>query len=241
MDYGDRQSPAEPVKAEIDEDAEDLNDRLSRLPGPEYMSTRPGPGGKKIHYLTGEKTTRLAHEVFGTNGWSSSVSSLTTDELEVTSSGIRVAVTAIVKVTCLIPNKYGQVASHEDVGTAFYEGTFKQKAEVIDRAKKTAVTDARKRALRQFGNATGLFLTDTDAVKAVLQQQVPLPSYQMHRKSMSVSRTGSPPLYNHLMEDRLVNGPSAKRRAIKPTFEKFNQDEKATLTQLAEQDWEVDF
>lgn len=53
-----------------------LNQRL----GPEYLSQRPGPGGgPKLTYIEGWKAVDLANEVFGFNGWSTSVTSLDID------------------------------------------------------------------------------------------------------------------------------------------------------------------
>ena len=53
-----------------------LNQRL----GPEYLSQRPGPGGgPKLKYIEGWKVVDLANEVFGFNGWSTSVTSLDID------------------------------------------------------------------------------------------------------------------------------------------------------------------
>lgn len=198
MSGRDSQSSRSPLKVEED-DADDLTERLSRIPGREYISSRPGPGGKKVYYLSGEKSTCLANEIFGTNGWSCSVQSVSVDELVVTEGGIKVMASAVVRVTCLCPNKYGQLAWHEDIGTHYAQmpvksqlDVGKQKADAVDHAKKSAITDGRKRALRQFGNAVGLFLTDTDAVKASLQQQSEMVSYSIHRKSMSVSRMNTP-------------------------------------------------
>lgn len=50
-----------------------LQARLDRKLGPEYISSRPGGGGQKVHYLSADKCINLANEVFGFNGWSSSI------------------------------------------------------------------------------------------------------------------------------------------------------------------------
>jgi recombination DNA repair RAD52 pathway protein len=50
-----------------------LQSRLDKQLGPEYISTRPGNGGGKVHYLAAEKVINLANEVFGFNGWSSAI------------------------------------------------------------------------------------------------------------------------------------------------------------------------
>jgi DNA repair and recombination protein RAD52 len=54
-----------------------LQAKLDQKLGPEYISQRPGPGGgPKLTYAEGWKLINLANEVFGFNGWSSSISSL---------------------------------------------------------------------------------------------------------------------------------------------------------------------
>jgi len=57
-----------------------LQAKLNKQLGPEYISTRPGPGGgPKLTYAEGWKIINLANEVFGFNGWSSSIVSLSLD------------------------------------------------------------------------------------------------------------------------------------------------------------------
>ena len=56
-----------------------LQNRLEKQLGPEYISSRAGPGGQKVHYLAAEKCIQLANEVFGFNGWSSSIKDTTID------------------------------------------------------------------------------------------------------------------------------------------------------------------
>lgn len=57
-----------------------LQAKLNQKLGPEYISQRPGPaGGPKLTYAEGWKIINLANEVFGYNGWTSSVQRLETD------------------------------------------------------------------------------------------------------------------------------------------------------------------
>src|SRR5579862_4006076 len=56
-----------------------LQSRLEKQLGPEYISSRPGAGGQKVYYLAGEKCINLANEVFGFNGWSSSIRDIQID------------------------------------------------------------------------------------------------------------------------------------------------------------------
>jgi len=57
-----------------------LQAKLQQRLGPEFLSQRPGPGGgQKLTYLEGWKAIDLANEIFGFNGWSTSVVSLDVD------------------------------------------------------------------------------------------------------------------------------------------------------------------
>ena len=95
-----------------------LQAKLNKKLGPEFISQRPGPsGGPKLTYAEGWKIINLANEVFGFNGWSSSVVSLTTDFIDYSeeSRKYNVGVTAIVRVTLR------DGAYHEDVGYGMLE------------------------------------------------------------------------------------------------------------------------
>lgn len=56
-----------------------LQARLDKKLGPEYISSRPGAAGQKVHYLSADKCINLANEVFGFNGWSSSIQKIDID------------------------------------------------------------------------------------------------------------------------------------------------------------------
>ena len=89
-----------------------LQVKLDQKLGPEYISQRQGPrGGPKLTYAEGWKMINLANEVFGFNGWSSSLVNVTTDFVDRSESGrYNVGVTAIIRVT-LREGVY-----HEDIG-----------------------------------------------------------------------------------------------------------------------------
>ena len=87
--------------------------KLNRRLGPEYVSQRPAPGGgPKLTYVEGWKIIGLANEVFGYNGWSSSIMNMTMDFCDMCEETKRysVGVTAMIKVTLR------DGTSHEDVG-----------------------------------------------------------------------------------------------------------------------------
>jgi DNA repair and recombination protein RAD52 len=103
---------------------------LDRKLGPEYISTRPGPGGnQKLTYAEGWKIINLANEIFGFNGWSSSVMSLTVDFIDTQEGGrVNVGVTAIVRVTLR------DGVFHEDIGYGMLENS-RSKAQALDKVR----------------------------------------------------------------------------------------------------------
>ncbi|KAL6878774.1 DNA repair protein [Trichoderma novae-zelandiae] len=136
--------------------------RLDKQLGPEYISSRAGPGGSRVHYLTAEKVIGLANEVFGFNGWSTSIQNIQVDFADENPQSQRVSIglSVIVRVT-LRDGTY-----HEDVGYGSIENA-KGKAMAFEKAKKEGTTDALKRTLRNFGNVLGNCIYDQDYVKQV--------------------------------------------------------------------------
>ncbi|USW58305.1 Putative DNA repair protein Rad52/59/22 [Septoria linicola] len=144
-----------------------LQSRLEKQLGPEYISTRPGNGGGKVHYLAAEKVINLANEVFGFNGWSSSIQNVQIDFVDENreTGRINLGLSTIVRVT-LKDGSY-----HEDIGYGHCENT-KGKAAAFEKAKKEAATDAMKRALRNFGNVLGNCLYDKDYLSKITKVKV---------------------------------------------------------------------
>lgn len=108
-----------------------LQATLDKKLGPEYISQRPGPGGgPKLTYAEGWKIINLANEIFGFNGWSSSVKSMMTDFVDYNQETKRysVGVTAIIRVTLR------DGAWHEDVGYGMLENG-KSKGAALDKVR----------------------------------------------------------------------------------------------------------
>jgi DNA repair and recombination protein RAD52 len=106
-----------------------LQAKLNQKLGPEYISQRPGPGGgPKLTYVEGWKVINLANEVFGFNGWSSSIISLTTDFADYSEETRRycVGVTALIRVTLR------DGVFHEDIGYGMLENA-KSKGAAFDK------------------------------------------------------------------------------------------------------------
>ncbi|KAK9432299.1 hypothetical protein V1505DRAFT_413752 [Lipomyces doorenjongii] len=150
-----------------DTDIAVLKAKLDRQLGPEYISSRPSPGGGTAHYLEGWKAINLANEVFGFNGWSSEIKSIHEDYVELKDNGkIDVGISVVVRVTL----KDGTF--HEDIGFGHVENA-RNKYMALSKCKKEATTDATKRALRCFGNSVGNCLHDNTYRRHVLRMSIP--------------------------------------------------------------------
>ncbi|XP_068701424.1 DNA repair protein RAD52 homolog isoform X2 [Montipora foliosa] len=145
------------------EEYEAIQIALNKKLGPEYISQRAGAGGQKLAYVEGWKLINLANETFGFNGWSHSVTHQNIDFVDLVGSKYYVGVSAFVKVQL----KDG--VFHEDIGYGVSEG-MKSKALSLEKARKEAVTDGLKRALKSFGQALGNCISDKDYLKFVTKQ-----------------------------------------------------------------------
>lgn len=146
-----------------------LQAKLNKKLGPEYISQRPGPGGgPKLTYAEGWKIINIANEVFGFNGWSSQIVNMTTDYMDYNEESKR----CNVGVSCIVRVTLSCGVFHEDVGYGTAENA-KGKAQAIDKSKKEAVTDAVKRALRNFGSLLGNCLYDKSYTQEITKIKVP--------------------------------------------------------------------
>eukprot|EP01117_Protostelium_nocturnum_P015001 TRINITY_DN5772_c0_g1_i1.p1 TRINITY_DN5772_c0_g1~~TRINITY_DN5772_c0_g1_i1.p1 ORF type:complete len:201 (-),score=62.04 TRINITY_DN5772_c0_g1_i1:23-625(-) len=149
------------------EERENIKSVLQQKLGKDELSQRKGPGGQNLTYLETWKAIDLANEIFGYDGWSSSVISLCQDYLEEGSDGkITCGISAIVRIQL----KDGSF--HEDVG--YGTSTDRNKGTALENAKKGAVSDGLKRALRLFGNHLGNSVYDKEHLKEV-NKKPPLP------------------------------------------------------------------
>lgn len=129
----------------------------------EYIATRAGPGGGQVHYIETWRAIELANHTFGFNGWSSSIVEITADYFDESQGKYSCGMSAVVRVTL----KDGSF--HEDIGYGNSENQ-RQKSAAFEQAKKKAVSDGLKRALRNFGNALGLTVYDRDHLKSMKRQ-----------------------------------------------------------------------
>lgn len=158
-----------------------LQARLEKQLGPEYISARSGPSGQKVHYISAEKCIALANEVFGFNGWSSSIQNIQVDFVDENPQTLKISLglSVVVRVT-LRDGTY-----HEDIGYGHIENC-KGKAAAFEKAKKEGTTDALKRALRSFGNVLGNCIYDKDYLAKVTKMKVAPTKFEeanLHRHS----------------------------------------------------------
>lgn len=126
------------------------NTELQKKLDPAHV--KPPAPGKYGNYIEGWHAIAEANRIFGFDGWSYSVKSVSeTNCLEKQDGKWAVGYIAVVSVTA------GGV-SREDAGHG--QGHGKSLGDAHDSAIKEAVTDGLKRALRSFGNPFGLALYD---------------------------------------------------------------------------------
>mgnify|MGYP003362209474 CR=1 FL=1 len=139
---------------------EDIQAKLDKKLGPEYISKRTGFGKNMVAYLEGWRAINLANQIFGYNGWSTEVKGVTIDFLDERQGKFSIGCSAIIRVTL------NNGAYREDVGYGVVENE-RRKAAAFERAKKAAVTDGLKRALKSYGNALGNCLYDKDFLSKI--------------------------------------------------------------------------
>jgi DNA repair and recombination protein RAD52 len=144
-----------------------LQNRLEKQLGPEYLSSRAGPSGQKVHYIAADKCIALANEVFGFNGWSSSIQNIQVDFVDENPQTLKISLglSVIMRVTLR------DGSFHEDIGYGHIENC-KGKAAAFEKAKKEGTTDALKRALRNFGNVMGNCIYDKSYLAKVTKIKV---------------------------------------------------------------------
>ena len=77
-----------------------LNEQLPKYLAPHLTATRSGPGRTTLTYIEGWKIKNLANRLFGFDGWSSSITDVTVDFLDVDQEGrVYVGVSVMMRVT----------------------------------------------------------------------------------------------------------------------------------------------
>ena len=122
---------------------------LATKPLRHELSSRPGPGNRKLTYLSGEAVTRTLNDAFGFDGWNLEILSTTREHMAESKDGkVAVAYTARVRLTHRKSGTY-----KEDCGAG--DAIDRTAGTAIANALKASITDAMKRAARHFGDKLG--------------------------------------------------------------------------------------
>jgi recombination DNA repair RAD52 pathway protein len=119
------------------------------------LLTRPGPGGKKLLYMSGESVSRSLNDIFGYDGWDLKIikTEQTVCEKQQSTSIVKWCVAYIAHVR-IIHSPSGTIK--EDIGAG--DSVDKHLPTAIQHAIKASITDATKRAARHFGDKLGNIL-----------------------------------------------------------------------------------
>ncbi|XP_008837964.1 DNA repair protein RAD52 homolog isoform X3 [Nannospalax galili] len=195
--FGQNQYTAEEYQA--------IQKALRQRLGPEYISSRISGGGQKVSYIEGHRVISLANEMFGYNGWAHSITQQNVDFVDLNNGKFYVGVCAFVRVQ-LKDGSY-----HEDVGYGVSEG-LKSKALSLEKARKEAVTDGLKRALRCFGNALGNCILDKDYLRSLnkLPRQFPPEVDLTNAKRQDFEPSVEQARYNSCRQDVALRPPKSQ-------------------------------
>ncbi|XP_032379971.1 DNA repair protein RAD52 homolog isoform X2 [Etheostoma spectabile] len=199
------------------EEHQAVHKALRQKLGPEYISTRVAGGGQKVCYIEGHRVIGLANEMFGYNGWSHSISQQNVDFIDIINGKFYVGVSAFVKVQL----KDGSF--HEDVGYGVSEG-LKSKALSLEKARKEAVTDGMKRALKCFGNALGNCILDKQYLVAInkIPKQPPPPLDPAQTKRTEGEPSVEKARFSSLVREEKLGDPG--RMPLEPRVLNQNQN-----------------
>ncbi|KAI9908383.1 hypothetical protein PsorP6_003776 [Peronosclerospora sorghi] len=143
-----------------DQEQQNVNAFLHQKLGNDSLARRPGPGGRKLTYIESCKAIELANRAFGFNGWSCHIVECKEEFKEKKGDRWSIAYSSLVRIEL----KDG--TSHEDVGFGSSDGQ-RDLGAALEQAKKASVSDARKRALRLFGEYLGNSCYDREHIKDV--------------------------------------------------------------------------
>eukprot|EP00049_Salpingoeca_infusionum_P006280 m.104534 g.104534 ORF g.104534 m.104534 type:complete len:313 (-) comp13260_c0_seq15:437-1375(-) len=175
-----------------------LNMKLSE----EFISYRPGAGGSEVAYIQQWMLFDIANNTFGFNGWSTAIKDVAVDYADKRGSKYEVGVCATVRVSL----KDGSF--HEDIG--YGNSSMPTRHQAMEKAKKQAVTDATKRALKMFGQVFGQCLNDKDYQKFIkprAKQRARQPKADMEHSLMQASQ---------LMSNTPMAAPQTPTQATQP-------------------------
>lgn len=137
---------------------------LNKKLHPEFLTSRQGFNNIRMTYIEGWQVIELANKIYCFDGWSSEVKNIKIEYSDCVKEGKMdkwsVGVSCLARVTL----KNGIFREDSGFGTADNQ---KMRGQAYEKAKKEAVTDALKRALRQFGSALGMCCYDKEYLKEI--------------------------------------------------------------------------
>lgn len=142
-------------------EARQIDEQLAIPLSKRDVKVRPGPGGKRLTYIEGWRAIDIANSIFGFDGWSSQLVSL---DVRVCKQTPDKRWHACVMATMRITIRNG--AFHEDRGGGHAENK-RTEEEAMMAAEKEALTDACKRALKNFGQRLGLSLYSDEHLRTI--------------------------------------------------------------------------
>ncbi|KAJ2494022.1 DNA repair protein rad52 [Coemansia sp. RSA 2050] len=145
-------------------EARRIQSQLRRPLGPEHVSKRAGVGNTSLSYIEGWRIINIANQIFGFDGWSSSIQNFSVDYDDQMDGRWNLGCSCLVRIT-LRDGTY-----KEDIGYGTIDNA-KSRGMAYEKCKKEAVTDAIKRAMRQFGNSLGNCVYDKEYVRTVAHIQ----------------------------------------------------------------------
>jgi len=197
---------------------------LDENPDVDFISTRPGKGGKKFHYYETHVVISIANKIFGFDGWSSNVVSEWYSEPLLRDNKYSVTCLIRMRVTLRESGIY-----HEDSGSATKVDSDPAVARCD--AAKHANSDALKRTLRLFGNKLGNKLYDKEFLgnvdvkkKQKLAMPGPIAANNTAAKTFPSKTFPSKPVANVHKPVATLQAPLAKPDLKRGQFGSINTD-----------------
>lgn len=148
-----------------DDEAEAITRKLDAKLEADEISYRQSAQGMNVAYVEGWRIIAIANEVFGFNGWCSEILMHQVDFVDTDATG-----KISTGISCRVRVSLKDGIFHDDIGYGIAENQ-RSKAAAFEKAKKESVTDAVKRALRQFGDRLGNCTYDKVFLRDVKLQQ----------------------------------------------------------------------
>jgi recombination DNA repair RAD52 pathway protein len=136
--------------------APEVLEKLGEPLNASFIKDRKGGGGRRLKYITGKTAIDAANRIFGPGQWGYKVINRTHETCGDEKKGMMEYYTADIEL-------YVVGAAFPFPGDGVGIVTAPYTVEIHEKARKEAVTDALKRALRHYGDQFGLALYDEDA------------------------------------------------------------------------------